>query len=115
MRWDILLALASALTVVDVSVIHICARAYVEAASHKEVSAAEVQDQQKRVKYERADPHGYAFIPLSIETYGRLGKPEIQLLNTLGESCRGRHGQESFVANALHHLSIAVPRQCCDI
>jgi Reverse transcriptase (RNA-dependent DNA polymerase) len=110
-RGDILLALPSALTIVDVSVIHPCASAYVVAASRKEGSAAEVRDQQKRAKYERTDPHGYAFVPLSIETYGRLGKPAMQLLNTLGDkAAEGGADKSIFVANALRHLSIALCR-----
>ena len=82
-----------------------------EAASRKEGSAAEVRDQQNGAKYERADPHGYAFIPLSIETYGRLGKPGMELLNKLGDrAAEGGADKSVFVANALRHLSIALCR-----
>lgn len=110
-RGDILLALPSALTVVDVSVIHPCARTYVAAASRKEGSAAALRDQQKLDKYETADPHGYAFVPLSIETYGRLGKPAMQLLNTLGDrAAEGGADKSAFVTNALRRLSMALCR-----
>ena len=59
----------------------------------------------------RADPHGYAFIPLSIETHGRLGKPEMELLSTLGaRATEGGMDKSVFVVNDLCHLSIALCR-----
>ena len=110
-RGDILLALSGALTVADVSVVHPAAETYVQVAAREEGGAAAIRDQQKRTKYSTADPHGYAFIPLSMETFGRLGKPAMQLLNTLAETAAdGGVSKEGFVTNALHELSIGLCR-----
>ena len=40
-----------------------------------EDSAAAVRDRAKRAQYEKSDLLGYAFVPLSTETFGRIGKP----------------------------------------
>ena len=110
-RGDILLALSSALTVADVSIVHPAADTYVRAAANAAGSAAAVRDQAKRARYETDDPHGYAFIPLSMETYGRMGKPAMELLNKLAETAAdGGVNKDSFVTNALRVLSIGLCR-----
>ena len=48
-----------------------------------ERGAAAVRFQSKRAQYESADPNGYAFVPPSTKSFERLGKPAMQLLNTL--------------------------------
>ena len=48
-------------------------------------SAAAGRDHAKRAQYENSDPLGYAFVPLSTETFGRLGKPAMALLNKLAD------------------------------
>ena len=106
-RGDILLALQTALTVGDVSIIHPAARTYARAAAQTAGSAAAVRDHQKRTKYDRGDAGGYAFVPLSIETYGRLGEPAMKLLNTLADTAAagGVVVKGDFVRSALRELS----------
>ena len=72
------MARPDALTVVDVSVVHLAAATCGNAAARAEGRAAAVSDQAKRVL-------GYEFVPLSTETFGRLGKPAMALLNDLAE------------------------------
>ncbi|MGL4351025.1 MAG: hypothetical protein ACRCT2_10760 [Plesiomonas shigelloides] len=114
-RGDILLALQDALTVVDVSVVHPAASTYVNAAARAEGSAAAVRDHAKRAQYENSDPLGYAFVPLSTETFGRLGKPAMALLNKLAEcaSASGVVFKDGFVVNALRELSVGLCRGNC--
>ena len=111
-RGDILIALPNALTVADVSVIHPAAPTYVRAAAQTAGSAAANRDQSKRDRYQTADPTGYAFTPLSTESYGRLGQPAMELLSQLGTiaAAGGSVDRDVFVANALRRLSIALCR-----
>ena len=79
-RGDILLALQDALTVVDISVVHPAAATYGNAAICTEGSAAAVRYHTKSAQYENSDPFGYAYVPLSTKTFGRLGKPGMALM-----------------------------------
>ena len=57
----------------------------------------------------------YAFVPLSTETFGRLGKPAMALLNKLAE-CASASGvvlKDGFVVNALRELSVGLCRGNC--
>jgi hypothetical protein len=109
-RGDILLALPNALTVADVSVIHPAAQSYVRGAAAAAGSAAALRDQQKRTRYEQSFPGGYAFTPLVVETYGRMGKPAMELLNTIAtQACAsGTFTRGDFVGAALRELSVAL-------
>ena len=53
--------------------VHLAAATYVNAAAGAGGSAAAVRDHAKRAQYENSDLLGYAFGPLSTETFGRLG------------------------------------------
>ena len=66
----------------------------------------------KRARYETGDPNGYAFVPLVVETYGRMGKAAMGLLNTLATSAiaGGAMKKSSFVTNALRQLSVGLCR-----
>jgi hypothetical protein len=110
-RGDILLVLPGGLTVADVSVVHPAASTYVQAA-RSVGGAAAARDQAKRVRYATADPNGYAFIPLSVETFGRMGKPAMELLNTLATAAAagGAVQKTGFVVNALRQLSVSLCR-----
>ena len=109
-----MLALQDAINVVDVSVVHPAASTYVNAAARAEGSAAAVRDHAKRAQYENSDPLGYAFVPLSTETFGRLGKPAMALLNKLAE-CASASGvvKDGFVVNSLRELSVGLCRGNC--
>ena len=109
-RGDILFMMPSGLTVADVSVIHPASTTYVHAAQTTG-GAATLRDAAKIAKYTSADPNGYAFIPLSTESYGRLGKPAMGLLNTLAATAAASGVvKDTFVANALRELSIGLCR-----
>jgi len=109
-RGDILLALPNALTVADVSVIHPAARTYMRAAAAATGSAAAVRDRQKTARCDREDMGGYAFVPLSVESYERMGEPAMQLLNTLSATAAasGKVLKSDFVRNALCELSVGL-------
>ena len=111
-RGDILLVLRDGLTVADVSVVHPAAPTYVAAAAQTDGSAAAARDQLKRARYQSDDPAAYAFQPLSVETYGRLGKPAMQMLNTLASAATnaGVQHKGNFVTNALRELSVGLCR-----
>ena len=66
----------------------------------------------KRNRYQNDDPNGYAFVPLSVETYGRMGKPAMEFLNTLATiaSTEGSVDKDLFMTNALKELSIGLCR-----
>ena len=110
----ILLALQDALTVVDVSVVHPAASTYVNAAARAGGSAAAVRDHAS-AKYENSDSLGFAFVPLSAQTFGRLGIPAMALLNKLAEcaSASGVVFKDGFAVNALRELSVGLCRGNC--
>jgi hypothetical protein len=115
-RLDVLLTLASAgITGVDVSVAHPSAESYVDRAAVETGSAAAQRDREKRLSYESADPHGYKFYPFSVESYGRLGHPAMELINELGEEAVGAAPpgdvvKGDFVRAAYQELSVALCR-----
>jgi hypothetical protein len=111
-RGDILLVLADGITVADVSVVHPAAPTYVAAAAQTDGSAAAARDQLKRARYQSDDPAAYSFQPLSVETYGRLGKPAMQMLSTLASAATnaGVRLRGDFTANALRELSVGLCR-----
>jgi hypothetical protein len=65
---------------------------------------------QKRVAYGRVEPHEYLFVPFSVDMYGRLGQPVMELLHKLGDEADGPGGilRASFVAGALGELSLGL-------
>ena len=73
--------------------------------------AENVRGAAKTGKYTSADHNSHAFIPLSPESYGTLGKPSMRLLNTLATTA-GTDGvvKDTFIANALRELSIGLCR-----
>ena len=81
---------------------------YVNAAARAEGSASAVRDHAKHAQYEKSYPLGYAFALLSTETFNRLGKSALALLNKLAEcvSAGGVVFKNGFVVNAFHALSV---------
>jgi hypothetical protein len=78
------------------------------AAATTDGAAAARRDREKRQTYGRIDSNGYPFIPFSVETYGRLGKPAISFLRQLGLEAKeaGRKVSKSgFVAAAIRETS----------
>lgn len=111
-RGDILFVLPEAVTVGDISVVHPAASTYVLGASRTDGSAAAARDRLKRDRYQTADPTGYAFTPISVESFGRLGKPAMELLSTLASiaAAGGSVDRDMFMTNALRELSIGLCR-----
>ena len=98
------------ITIGDVSVIHPAAATYVAGAAKKEGSAAQVRDDQKTRRYKQSDMAGYMFKPLTVESYGRMGKPAMDVLNEFANAAasNGRVDKATFVQNALRELSAAL-------
>ena len=108
-RGDLLLALTAGLTMVDVSVTCPTAATYLLAAARVDGSAAARRDTAKKAKYAQDGAGGYAFVPLSVETHGRWGKPAMQLLKQLSDHAGFQDADgPSFITNALGELSVAL-------
>jgi hypothetical protein len=106
-RGDILLALESGMSVVDVSITHHSGLANRRATATADGAAEARRDREKRRTYGQLEPNGYPFIPFSVETYGCLGKPAISFLGQLGLEAKeaGRKVSKSgFVAAAIRAL-----------
>lgn len=109
---DILAIMPRRLTVADVSVIHPGADTFVGAAAVVAGSAAQVRDAQKYAKYNSAGSAVYRFVPLSHESFGRMGAPASRLLNELANcACStGAVEKPRFVESALRELSVTLCR-----
>jgi hypothetical protein len=97
--------------VTDVSVINPAAESYVRAAARADGVAAEARDALKIRNYrEGGDGGAYAFSPLSMEAYGRLGKAAMQLLSTLAgiAADSGKVEKRDCVENTLRELSVGL-------
>ena len=110
-RGDILLSIDGRMIVADVSVTHPTCTSYVAGAAQSAGSAAEKREKEKERKYESADPRGYRFVPLVVESYGRLGTKAMSFLNELATQA-GLAGVDTaaFTTNALRELSVALCR-----
>jgi hypothetical protein len=103
------------LVVTDVSVIHPAANSYFHRAAHTAGAAASLRDASKFYKYGGGGQvAGGSFTPLSMESYGRLGRPAMQLLQTLAAAAvssatAGSYvTTSSFVTGALRELGVAL-------
>ena len=116
-RGDIL-AILRAVTALDISVTHPACAGTCDAsfralrrAAGEDGHAAQARDEAKRRKY--ADNNfREQFVPLSHETYGRLGKPAMALLSDLGDivAGAGRSSKSAFMNRALAELSVALQK-----
>jgi hypothetical protein len=109
---DILLALPQGISITDISVIHPLSLNIISRAATTAGAAASHRDQLKRTAYARVEPHGYGFVPFSVETYSRLGQPAMKLLHLLGDEAAGPGGvtRASFVNGALREQSVGLCR-----
>ncbi len=101
------------LTALDVSVIHPAAVSHAAAASLTPGAAAAKRDAEKSAAYSTVDPHGYHFVPFSVESYGRLGKHAVDFLNAVAVSASKAPGSESFnkerfVEGVYREISVAL-------
>jgi len=111
-RGDILIAFTDGVAIADVSIVHPAGASYVKGAARQPGKAAAQRDAEKIAKYASADPNGYTFIPLSMESFGRLGKPAMQLLNRLATTAAdsGAVRKDTFVGGALRELSVGLAK-----
>lgn len=109
---DVLAMLPRRLTVADISVIHPCGDTVSRAAAATAGAAAQVRDGQKYQLYQATGSSVYRFVPLTHESYGRMGLPAHRFLNELAElaSSTGAVSKAGFVESAIRELSIAVCR-----
>ena len=100
---------ATDVTVTDVSVTHPTSRSFVARAAEQPGYAAEERDRVQRRKYEGA-LGSYRFVPLSHETYGRLGAPAYSFLQELADvaAASGATSKREYLSNALRDLSVAL-------
>jgi hypothetical protein len=101
------------LVVTDVSVLHPAANSFFHRAAHTAGAAAYLRDASKNYKYGGGGQvAGGSFTPLSMESYGRLGQPAMQLLQTLAAASSATAGSDvttsSFVTGALRELGVAL-------
>jgi hypothetical protein len=81
-------------------------------------AAAAERDRAKRAHYARTGVgDSYDLVPLSVESFGRLGKPAMGLLNALADVAASGGGEGggvfckiAFVTSALRRLSVALCR-----
>jgi hypothetical protein len=115
-RGDMLVVLPDeGLVVTDMSVVHPAANSYFHRASHTAGAAASLRDASKFYKYGGGGQvAGGSFTPLSMESYGRLGRPAMQLLQTLAAATASSATAgsavttSSFVTGALRELGVAL-------
>jgi hypothetical protein len=105
---NILLAMESGRSAVEVSITHPACLANRAAAATTDGAAAARRDREKRRTYGQLGPNEYPFSPFSVETYGRLCKPAIIFLGQLGkeaEEAGHKVSKSGFVAAAIQELS----------
>ena len=109
-RGDVLALLEHALTVLDAVVTHPGAATYVAAAARTAGSAARAAEREKvRSWLKVGRDSGYEFVPLAVETYGRMGVQASRFLSTLGDvAARGGVSKAAFVRMAHRELSCAL-------
>jgi hypothetical protein len=103
------------LVVTDVSVVHPAANSFFQRAARTAGATASLRDASKFRKYGGGGQvAGGSFTPLSMESYGRLGRPAMQLLQTLtaAAASSATAGSDvttsSFVTGALRELGVAL-------
>ena len=111
-RGDIVCFLGGENVVVDVSVIHVLAASYLAAASAREGAAAAERDRQKRAAYAGRGDSGVKFIPFTVESLGRMGKPALGLLTSLGrraaDASGGTFSSRQFVDGVLQEVGVVL-------
>ena len=113
-RGDILAILPEGrVAIVDCVVTHPAASSYVSGAAREAGHAAERAARGKELAYAAlCQGDGYDFVPLALESYGRLGRAASRFLSDLGEAAAaiGRVSKASFVRSARMEISCALCR-----
>jgi hypothetical protein len=110
-RGDIM-AMPQGVAIANMSVIHPLSINSLSTAAALPGAAAARRDHQKRTAYAGVEPNGYAFVPFSVESYGRIGQPAMKLLHQLRDKAASPGGitRASFVAGTLRELSVGLCR-----
>jgi hypothetical protein len=103
----VLVALQLGMTVLDVSVTQPPGVAIRAASAATEGAAAARRDAEKYRAYNWLAPNGFPLLPFSVETYGRLGQPEVTFLGAEGAEAvaAGDVNKSGFVAAAYGSLA----------
>lgn len=111
-RGDILAVLDGAQTVYDVVVVHPGCKSHRKVASEVVGGAVERAAKRKVDHYNQWANGTYEFVPLAIETHGRLCKAFMQVLNTLGTRAeahgRGQFTKQDFINGVCRELSVTL-------
>jgi hypothetical protein len=97
------------LVVGDVSVIHPAAASFAVGAARAPGFAAAARDASKRCAYRQVSS-ALPFVPMSVESFGRLGAPALTLLGDLADQAVQAGGpglsRATFICGALRELSV---------
>jgi hypothetical protein len=114
-RGDLLFSLEGKQCVGDVSVIHLGSATYCAAAAKTDGGAAAQRDADKTSQYRRYGVGCYLFVPLTVETCGRLGRPFMDLLTDVSswasQHSNGTFMREQFVSGVLRELFVCLCRR----
>ena len=112
-RGDILFHLRDRPTAFDVSVVTASAATYCTATADTDGTAAAARNAAKHATYARRADTGNNFLPFSVETHGRLGRPPRDFLRTLGRRSADTSGglltSQQFVDGVLRDFDDALP------
>jgi hypothetical protein len=118
-RGNLLFSLEGEQWVGDVSIIHPGAATYRAAAAQTDGSAAARRDVEKTSHYRRYGAGCYHVVPLTVETYGRLGKPLMKLITDVGASAAQQGDdtftRDQFITGVLRELSVCLCRRNANI
>ena len=111
-RGDLLAFFPGAPVLGDVCVTHPLAASNVRAAALRDGAAAAAADKRKRDKYGRTGTGACTFVPLSHETYGRVGPAAFAFLNRIADVAAGSGAasRRVFLENAMRDLSTTLCR-----
>ena len=113
-RGDVLTFLEGEPQIIDVSVTNVLSSSYVAAAAARDGAAAAKRDEVKRASYADRGDSGYKFTPFSVESLGRLGKPALSLLSTVGrmaaERSLGTFSSRQFIDGVLQEIAVILCR-----
>jgi hypothetical protein len=111
-RGDLLFSLEGQQCVGDVSVIHPGASTYCAVAAKTDGSTATRRDADKTALYRGYGAGCYRFVPLTVDTFGRLGKPLMKFITYVSDQAtqpgNSTFIREQFVTGVLRELSVCL-------
>jgi hypothetical protein len=112
-RGDVMFMFPRRLVVGDVSVIHPAAASFAVVAARSPGFAAAARDASKRRAYRQVSS-ALPFVPMSDESFGRLGAPALTLLGDLADQAVQAGGpglsRAAFISGALREPNVALCR-----